>query len=93
MNKDYAKLKELLEEQEKFPLDFTFKFVGRHTPAFAQSVGSLQKKFPGLKETHSRESSGGKHVAKTFSFNAPDADSILDVFKAIEKLEDVLVVL
>lgn len=91
--KDYSKLKTLLEVEETFPLDFVFKFVGRNSPAFAQSSHGLKTSFPALQETHSRESSGGKHVAKTFSFVAPDAESIVAIFKAIEKLEDVLVVL
>jgi putative lipoic acid-binding regulatory protein len=93
MKKDYAKLKQLLEEQETFPLSFTYKFIGHHTPAFAKAVDELERKFPGLKHELSRESSGGKHLAKTYRYDAADAEAVLDVFRAIELLEDLLIVL
>jgi putative lipoic acid-binding regulatory protein len=91
--KDYTKLKTLLEEQETFPLDFTFKCVGHNSVAFKQSAAQLPAKFPGLVETLARESSSGKHLALTFAFKAPSADAIAAVFQAIERLEGVLVIL
>jgi putative lipoic acid-binding regulatory protein len=93
VTKDYAELKRLLEDLETFPHRFTFKFIGRHSETFALSVAKLEQRFPGLRHEQSRESNGGKHVAKTYTMEATSADEIIDVFKAIEKVEDVLVVL
>lgn len=91
--KDYAKIQELLKGQEKFPLRFTYKFIGRNTDAFNEAVAKLEHAFPSLKHEHTRESSGGKHLSKTFVFDAADAEAIIEIYRAIEVLEDVLVVL
>lgn len=93
MKKDYEKLKALLEEQETFPLAFTYKFIGFQSPAFAASVSRLERAFPGLVHELDRESSGGKHLAKTYRYEAADVDAIIVIFQAIEKLDDLVIVL
>jgi putative lipoic acid-binding regulatory protein len=93
MKKDYAKIKELLETQESFPLRFTYKFIGKNSEAFTRAVKRLEHAFPTLKHELSRESSGGKHLSKTYVLTAKDAEAIIEIYRAIELIEDVLVVL
>lgn len=93
MKKDYTKIKELLEAQEKFPLRFTYKFIGHNSAEFAQAVARLERSFPSLRHELTRESSHGKHLSKTFVLEAPDAEAIVEIYRAIELLEDVLIVL
>lgn len=93
MKKDYAKIRALLLEQEAFPLSFTYKFIGFQTPAFQASVGRLERAYPSLTHEMDRESSGGKHLAKTYRYEAADVDAIIEIFEAIEKLDDLVIVL
>jgi putative lipoic acid-binding regulatory protein len=93
MNKDYSKLKELLEAQETFPSRFTYKFVGRNSDKFARSVERLEQAYPALRHETTRKSANDQHMSKTYLFEAPSADAIIDVFRAIEQIEDLLVIL
>jgi putative lipoic acid-binding regulatory protein len=93
MKKDYTQLQALLDKQETFPITFTYKFIGHHTPAFAEAVAGLERLFPELRHELSRESSGGKHLAKTYLFEARDSDAIIAVYRAIEGLKDLVIVL
>lgn len=91
--KDYTNLKHLLQETETFPLRFTFKFIGRNTPAFSAGVAALERTFPVLTHEMTRQSAGGNHISKTYAFDAPNADIIIAVFVEIERIEDLLVML
>jgi putative lipoic acid-binding regulatory protein len=93
MSKDYSRLKELLETQESFPLEFTYKFIGKNTPAFATGVGQFEKAYPKLKLQSSRMSKGDAHVALTYVITAGDADQIIQVFEAISRIPDLHVIL
>lgn len=93
MKKDYANLKQLLEDTETFPLRFTFKFIGKTTPGFAKSVEALERRYPLLRPEATRTSAGGNHTAKTYAYDAPDAESIIEIFQAIERVVDLQVVL
>lgn len=90
---DYTRLKRLLEEQERFPLQYVHKFIGRNEPAFLSSVAELETRFPSLKRQSARHSKGGKHLALTYAFLAPDADAVVELLRATEGLEDLLVIL
>ena len=91
----YLKLKELLEAQETFPLDYIVKFIGKNTPLFASEVAGLESARPELKRQSRRESGQtASHVAFTYTLAAaPDADAIIDVLIDVSMLQDVLVVL
>ena len=93
MAKDYTKLKELLMAQEKFPIDYLHKFIGKNSPQFATSVATFERKFPGIKLTSSKMSKGDAHVALTYVFQAYDADSVVELLKATDIIEDILVIL
>ena len=91
--KDYTQLKLLLESLESFPLQFTYKFIGRNTANFRTAVTQFEALFPSLKTEGSRLSGNQAHLSMTYSLSAPTAQHIIDVFQAIEKIEDVLIVL
>ncbi len=91
--KDYSQLKALLESQEKFPTTYLHKFIGKNTVAFHGGVSGLEKRFATLTLELSRESVGGKHVAKTYRFGASSADEIIELLKATDQVPDLLMVL
>ncbi len=91
--RDYSRIKALLLEQDTFPLDFTFKFIGYNSPKFADGVSQLEKAFPTLKAAGRKETTGGLNVSLTYQFVAPSADAIIEVFRALEKVEDIRIVL
>ena len=90
---DYAKLRELLQEQETFPTKFLHKFVGRNTSAFQQAVETLERRFPSAKRQTSRTSAGQKHLALTYELAAQSADEIIELLEATHRLDDILIVL
>ena len=90
--KDYARLQALLEEQETFPLEFTYKFIGNDTPAFAASIAAFERSHSTLRPAGTRRN-GAKHVAMTYQFTAPSAAVIIEIYRAIEKIEDIIIVL
>ena len=91
--KDYTTLKLLLEKQETFPVQFTYKFIGRNSAEFATSVEKLLKTFPKLQHEMTRKSGSDQHLAMTYLYEAPSAGSIIEVFQAIEKIDDLLIIL
>ena len=91
--KDYTQLKALLEELETFPVHFVYKFIGRNTQAFANGVAELQKTHPSLKHEMTRNSAKDAHISFTYGFEAQSAAAIIEVFRAIEKVEDLLLIL
>jgi putative lipoic acid-binding regulatory protein len=91
--KDYANLKELLEAQESFPLRFTYKFIGQNSARFQAAIQNLETTYPTLRLEGARESAGGKHLAKTYSYPAINADAVIEIFRAIERMEDLLIML
>ena len=93
MAKDYEKIRELLEEQETFPIDFMVKFIGRNSAKFRAGCQAFEARFPALRPQSSRESSGGNHLAQTYILAANGADEVIEVLKATALIDDVLIVL
>jgi len=91
--KDYTVLKELLEDTESFPTRYLYKFIGRNTEAFVSGVKTLEKDHPALQHQTTRESANAQHLAKTYAFEAPDAESIIAIYRHIEGLADLLLLL
>lgn len=89
---DFDKLQELLEK-ETFPHDFTFKFVGKNTPQFEEGARQLERKYPSLIAGTKRQSTNGKHLSLTYVLKANAPDEIIQVFKAIHQVPDVLIIL
>jgi putative lipoic acid-binding regulatory protein len=91
--KDYSKLKELLEDQEEFPIYFVYKFIGRNTTVFATAVEGLLKQFPSLKHEMTRKTANDQHIAMTYGYDATSADAVIEVFRHIEKIDDLILIL
>jgi putative lipoic acid-binding regulatory protein len=91
--KDYTPLKLLLEKQETFPIHFTYKFIGRNSSAFLDGVEALKKTHPGLKHEMTRKSAKDAHISLTYGFDAESADAIIEIFRAVEKVPDLLIIL
>ncbi len=90
---DYAKLRELLNQQETFPVDFHLKFVGKNSEAFARGVTRFENEHPQLKETSRRLSAQANHLALSYVFSAKSADHIIAVLERAALIEDVQIVL
>jgi putative lipoic acid-binding regulatory protein len=90
---DFSKLKYLLEEQEDFPLDYTFKFIGKNTFTFSSAVKVFEKAYPALEFKGEKLSANLAHISLTYFFKAPSADAIIQVLEAVAKIEDVVVIL
>jgi len=91
--KDYSQLRTLLLAQETFPLDYLHKFIGRKTPAFDRDVAALERNFPGLTQVASRPSADAAHIALTYSYRAPDVDSVIRLLQATDAVADLRMVL
>jgi putative lipoic acid-binding regulatory protein len=96
----YAKLKDLLDHpdaEQKFPFEFSYKFIGANTDAFRAGVVAWEKNWerthPTFKRVSERESTNGNHLALTFTFLAPNSDAVVEIFRSIENLPEVKVVL
>ncbi len=93
MSSQYDKLRELLIAQETFPFDYTHKFIGKNTAAFAQSVAALEAQFPKARRVTERRTADGKHISFTYIFNAASADEIIALLQATSLLNDLRVLL
>jgi putative lipoic acid-binding regulatory protein len=91
--KDFSKLRSLLESEERFPLPYLLKFIGRNSPRFGEGVQAFERKFPDLKLQARRESAKAKHVSLTYGFVATDPDQVIDIYREASELPDLLVIL
>lgn len=90
---DFDKLRQLLNEQETFPLNFVHKFIGRNSPQFAVGVQAFEASFPTLQKQSERKSSGDNHIALTYVFVAQNAEEVIGLLRATDLIDDVLVIL
>jgi putative lipoic acid-binding regulatory protein len=89
---NYDKLTELLKK-EKYPHDYTFKFIGKNSQKFTQGLHALELDFKDLQLQGSRESAKGQHLAITYRLSAKSPDEIITVLKRVSEVEDLLVML
>ena len=76
-----------------FPLDYTFKFIGKNTFVFSSAVKVFEKAFPEVEFKGEKLSANLAHISLTYFFKAPSADAIVAVMEAVSKVEDVVVIL
>jgi putative lipoic acid-binding regulatory protein len=88
----YDRLKELLSD-ESYPHRFTFKFVGKNTPLFDTGLKFFEAECPRLRRQAARPSKGDKHLAMTYVLEALDPDEIIGVYRKIEQIPDILLML
>lgn len=89
---DYENLK-LILEKEIYPHSFSFKFIGKNSAPFQQGVDKLLNQFPKLVMRTQRLSQNQNHVSYTYSLQAQSAEAIIEVFRVIEKLPDLEIIL
>jgi hypothetical protein len=85
---DYSKLRHLLEDQERFPLQFTHKFIGKNSPEFIASVALFEKRFPKLTRQLERQSGAGGHLALTYVLLADGPDEVIELLQATEQIQE-----
>ena len=90
--RDYQNLKVLLEK-EAFPHDFLFKFIGKNSDAFEEGTRQLERDFPDLIMETLKLSQNQNHVSYSYSFQAETAEQIIEIYRAIEKLPDLEILL
>jgi putative lipoic acid-binding regulatory protein len=93
MAKDYSKIRDLLEAQERFPIDYIHKVIGRNTAAFLQSVERLEAQLPAVRRDAVRPSASQVHVSVTLVLRAEKAADVIQLLEATELLEDLVMVL
>jgi len=90
MPKDYSKIREMLESQETFPLDYVHKLIGKNSAVFEESLKAFESRFPAMRRQFSRPSASGNHLAVTFLFRAQNVDEIIQILEASEQLPDLV---
>ena len=88
----YARIRELLAHED-FPHSFTFKFVGKSTAVFEAGLIAFEAQFPSLLKQARKPSSKGNHVAMTYLLRADSPDEIIEVYRQVAILPDILIVL
>jgi hypothetical protein len=58
-----------------------------------RGVAEWVAKHPTIRKVSERESAGGNHLACTYDFLAPSSNAIIAIFREIEKIPDIRVVL
>lgn len=93
MLKDTSRLRALLAE-ERFPLEYLHKFIGKNTPAFSSAVSAMEARFPRVTRVSVRESGQNQtYVAYTFSLHAQHVDEIVELWTATSELADLTLIL
>lgn len=88
----YQRLRELLTK-EPFPHSFTFKFVGKNSPEFEKGVREFELKHPELVQRSRRHSGNKNHVSLTYTLDADSPDVIVETYRSIAKIQDLVMVL
>ena len=93
MGADYGKLRELLLAQEKFPLDYLHKFIGRNSDAFSAGLADWAKCHPAATCQADRLSANQGHRSVTYIFRAPDVDALIAMLQATDRIPDLVMIL
>lgn len=87
------RLKNLLKDQESFPIVYLHKIIGRKTPKFEGGLQALEKQFSALERVSERESAAGKHLAVTYHLSAGTPEDVIQLVQATQLLDDLVIVL
>lgn len=84
----YTNLKGKLDKVEKFPTDFTYKFI---IPTSHKTIAKIQKIFDGTRpKIHTKESKNAKYTSITVVIYALDAEQVIHYYKEVGKIEGVI---
>ncbi|MCA9090012.1 MAG: DUF493 domain-containing protein [Planctomycetaceae bacterium] len=87
---------ELLEATHAFPCQYTFKVIGRpENHLIGRVIAAVRLELDADAEPpfSSRHSSGGKHISITIEPVLNSAEQVLDVYRRLQSLEGVLMLL
>lgn len=88
-----ARLRMLLQE-EKYPLTYMHKFIGRNTPAFRAAVAQMVRGFPTASLSTMRESGeSASWLAYTYVQVAQNADEVVAFVEATTTLPELRIIL
>lgn len=84
----YKKLKGELNKVEKFPTNFTYKFI---IPTEHKKIAEIQQIFDDANpQFQMRESKNGKYTSVTVVIYVIDADQVIHFYKEVGKIEGVI---
>lgn len=87
MSEKYQKLKELLLEQENFPLQYPIKLIGTNDGKFMTAIDSLIAERPELSKHGVKMSSEARHVSVTLILSAKSADHVVETLLILETID------
>lgn len=93
MGRDYSKIREMLEAQECFPIEYVHKVIGRNTAEFVASVERLEGRFSTLRRSAEKPSASNAHLSITLVLAAGNVDEVIALLEATEELDDLVMVL
>ena len=77
-----TRIKQLLEEEESFPLQYTFKFI---VPT--NKLSEIVSLFPNEKNLSTRPSSKGSYISVTVIKEVKSADEVIKVYESVSVIE------
>lgn len=87
---------ELLESVHQFPGPYTFKIITQNDPTVHAAVAAEVQKslsLPSLPEFSTRTSDNGKHASLTLEITLQKAEDVHTVYRALEQVPGVLLLL
>ena len=89
MDSKYIKLREILEDNDKWPMAYMFKFIAPNKDGKVQQVVNL---FPVEAKKSFKHTKNLKYVAVTCVLNMNSADEIISITEAATDIEGVIMV-
>ena len=85
--KEWERLKQVLDDRHSYPTDFLFKFI---LPEPKKT--EFDTLFPNFKQIgyQTKPSSGGKYVSITISLSVNSSEEILNVYAIAQKIEGLI---
>lgn len=84
----YAKFKERLEDVENFPSEYMFKFI---YPSSEETMKQVKTIFKDVNPSYDyKASKSRKYTSITVKYKAIDADEVIDFYKQVAKIKDVI---
>ncbi len=89
MDSKYIKLREILEDNDKWPMAYMFKFIAPNKDGKVQQVVNL---FPVEAKKSFKHTKNLKYVSVTCVLNMNSADEIISITEAATDIEGVIMV-
>ncbi len=84
----YARFKEQLDKEHKFPGNYMFKFI---IPTNSKEIAQLHKIFDhGSASFSMKESKNGKYTSVTISLYVTDSTSVIEYYKEAGSIENIV---